>query len=196
MLTTGVCMKDTQNVWPAGSQVGSSTEDRGTSTFCDGNRGEVSAGMGERRLTRFRGRLVLTVAVALFVSAFLQGCSGSFFSGPTLSSMYVTPASRMIATSGTTQLAAYGMYSDGNQSKISTDKVSWSSSDPAVATVTSPGGLVTAVSIGTATITASTTETIPSSGCSVDISGGGITKTCRSASSETVTATATINVTE
>jgi uncharacterized protein YjdB len=102
----------------------------------------------------------------------------------------------MIATSGTTQLAAYGMYSDGNQTKMSADKISWSSSDPTVATVTSPGGLVTGVSIGTATITVSTTATIPSSGCSVNLSGGGITKTCSGGSSETVTATATVNVTE
>ncbi len=110
--------------------------------------------------------------------------------------MYITPPSPTIATSGTSQLAAYGMYSDGNQSKISTDKTTWSSSDPTIATVTSPGGLVTGVSIGTATITASTVSEIPSSGCSVNVSGTGITKTCRGGSSVTVTATTTVNVTE
>jgi hypothetical protein len=189
-------VKDTQNARPTDSHVGSRNRFRGTDSSSNGNRGEFPSGAGERRPTRVRGRLVLAIAVALFASAFLQGCSGSFFSGPTLGSMFITPAAPMIAASGTTQLVATGMYSDGNQSRISGDNISWSSSDPTVATVTSPGGLVTGVSIGTATITASTTSAIPSSGCSVELSGGGITKTCRGGSSETITATATVNVTE
>jgi hypothetical protein len=169
-------VKDTQNARPTDSHVGSRNQFRGTDSSSNGNRGEFPSGAGERRPTRVRGRLVLAIAVALFA--------------------FITPAAPMIAASGTTQLVATGMYSDGNQSRISGDNISWSSSDPTVATVTSPGGLVTGVSIGTATITASTTSAIPSSGCSVELSGGGITKTCRGGSSETITATATVNVTE
>jgi uncharacterized protein YjdB len=109
--------------------------------------------------------------------------------------MYITPASPTIATSGKTQLVAYGIYSDGNQSNISGDKLTWSSSDPTVATVTSPGGLVTGVSAGTATIIASTTSTIPGSGCQVTLSGGSISKTCYGSSTDTVTTTVSVNVT-
>jgi hypothetical protein len=137
----------------------------------------------------------MTVAVALLMSAFLEGCGGSFFSGPTLSSMYITPASPTITPSGMAQLAAYGKYSDGSQSKLSVDNVTWSSSDPAVATVASPGGVVTGVSDGTATITASTTSTIPSSGCQVSITPSGISKTCSNGSTQTVTTTVVVNVT-
>ncbi len=188
-------MTDTRNSGPASSHVSSRNERCGTESSCDGHRSEFPSSEGERRPTRVGGRLVLTVAVALFLSTFLEGCGGSFFSGPTLSSMYITPASPMIATSGKTQLAAYGMYSDGSQSDISGDKISWSSSDPTVATVTSPGGLVTGVSAGTVTITASTTSTIPGSGCQVTIAGGAISKTCYGSSTATVTTTVSVNVT-
>ncbi len=188
-------MKDTQSAWPVRSHVVSRNELCGRDSSSDGHPDEFRTGEGKRRPARVRGRLMLTVAVALFLSAFLEGCGGSFFSGPTLSSMYITPASPMIATSGKTQLAAYGMYSDGNQTNISGDKISWSSSDPTVATVTSPGGLVTGVSAGSATITASTTSTIPGSGCQVTIAGGAISKTCYGGSTDTVTATVSVNVT-
>lgn len=52
-------------------------------------------------------------------------------------------------------LAAFATYSDGTQNQISGSSVGWSSSDNTIATVTSPGGSVTGVAIGTATITAS-----------------------------------------
>ena len=189
-------MKDTRNARLVGSHVGNRNEFCGTDSSSNGNRGEFPSGAGERRPTRVRGQLMLTVAVVLFMLAFLEGCGGSFFSGPTLSSMYITPPAPMIGTSGKTQLAAFGMYSDGNRTQISTNKLTWSSSDPTVATVTSPGGLVTGVSIGTATITATTTSTIPASGCQVQLTGSGISKTCSGGSTETVTATATVNVTD
>ncbi len=52
-------------------------------------------------------------------------------------------------------LAAFATYSDGTQNQISGSSVGWSSSATNIATVTSPGGSVTGVAIGTATITAS-----------------------------------------
>jgi subtilisin family serine protease len=55
-----------------------------------------------------------------------------------------------------TQLVASGNFTDGTTSVI-TNSVTWSSSNTAVATVSSRG-LVTAISTGTATITAKTTE--------------------------------------
>ena len=187
-------MKDTQNAWTVGSHVDSTNEFVGIDRSSKGNGGVFPGSEGEGRPRRVHGRMLLTVAVALFLSASL-GCSGSFFSGPTLSSMYLAPASPTITPSGSTQLSAYGKYSDGNQSQISANQISWSSSDPAVATVTSPGGVVTGVSIGTTTVTASTTSAIPSSGCQIEFSGGGITKTCTGGSTETVTATVSVNVT-
>jgi uncharacterized protein YjdB len=115
-----------------------------------------------------RKRVLLAVAIALFVST-LVACSG-FFISPGLSNVYINPPTPMVQTSGTAQLAAFGKYADGSNSEISSSKVTWATSDASVATVTSPGGLVTGVSVGMATITATTMT--PSSGCRTILSAG------------------------
>ena len=171
----------------------------GTEDSFVGNRGEFSSGAGGHRRKRVRQRPVLTVAVALFLSVFLASCGGGFFIHPSLSTTYINPASATIATSNTVQLAVHGMYSDGSQQTVNGDSVSWSSSDPTIATVSSPGGLVTGASAGTATITATTTATLPGTGCQVvvTISNGSpiLSKTCYGYSTETLTATINVNVT-
>lgn len=171
----------------------------GTEDFFVGNRDEFASGAGGHRRKRVRRQPLLMVAVALFLSVFLASCGGGFFIHPTLSTTYINPASATIATSKTVQLAVHGIYSDGNQQEVNGNSVTWSSSDPAVATVSSPGGLVTGASAGNATITATTTATIPATGCqvTVSISNGSpvLAKTCYGASTETLTATITVNVT-
>ena len=142
---------------------------------------------------------MLTVAVALFLSAFLISCGGGFFIPNSLSTTYINPASATLAKSNTAQLTVFGIYSDGSQQKVNENSVTWSSSDPTIATVSSPGGLVTGVSTGSATITATTTATIPGTGCQVvaTVSNGTpvLTKTCYGASTETLTASVNVNVT-
>ena len=171
----------------------------GTENSFVGNRVESSVGAGAHRRKRVRQRTVLTVAVALFLSVFLAACGGSFFIHPSLSSTFINPASATIATSNTVQLTVHGMYSDGSQQKVNGDSVSWSSSDPTIATVTSPGGLVTGASAGTATITATTTATVPGTGCQVvvTVSNGSplLSKNCYGSSTETLTSTINVNVT-
>lgn len=100
-----------------------------------------------------RSRLALTVAASLALSPFLTSCSG-FFVKPTISSVYVTPAAVTVGIGQTSPLAAYATYSDGTQNQLTGSSVGWSSSDTTIATVTSPGGSVTGVAIGSATITA------------------------------------------
>ncbi|HTV65100.1 MAG TPA: Ig-like domain-containing protein [Bryocella sp.] len=97
---------------------------------------------------------MLTVATSLFLCAFLASCSG-FFINPTISSIYITPSAATVGVGQMTSLAAYATYSDGTQNQISGSSVGWSSSATNIATVTSPGGSVTGVALGTATITAS-----------------------------------------
>lgn len=70
----------------------------------------------------------------------------------TLLSMQISPTTLSLKPGATSQLSASGMGSDQNQHTV-TAHVQWSSSAPSVATVSS-AGLVTAVSAGTATITA------------------------------------------
>jgi uncharacterized protein YjdB len=101
-----------------------------------------------------RRRLALTIVAGLAVSPFLTSCSG-FFVKPTISSVYVTPAAATLGVGQSAPLTAYATYSDGTQNQLSGDSVGWTSSDTTIATVTSPGGSVTGVAIGSATITAS-----------------------------------------
>ncbi len=171
----------------------------GTEDSFVGKRVEFSSSVRGNRRKRVSQRPVLVVAIALFLSAVLTSCGGGFFLHPTLSTTYINPASATLATSKTVQLAVHGMYSDGSQQEVNGDSVTWSTSDPAIATVSSPGGLVTGASAGTATITATTTATLPGTGCvvTVSVSNGSpvLAKTCYGASIETLTATVNVNVT-
>ncbi len=112
--------------------------------------------------------------------------------------MWVNPASATIASSKTVQLSAHGLYSDGAQTTINEGSVTWTSSDPTIATVSSPGGLVTGVSVGSATITATTTATVQGTGCQVQVSitNGSplLSKVCYGNTTETLTATINVNV--
>ena len=69
-----------------------------------------------------------------------------------LVSISVTPAGASIPKGATVQFTATGTYSDGSTQNI-TATVTWSSSNPAMATIAA-GGLATGVKKGTATITA------------------------------------------
>ena len=112
-------------------------------------------GKFSRKLASVRRWWILPVTgTAVLLCLTWAGCSG-FFISPTLSSIYITPASATVSVSNTVQLIATGTYSDGSQNTIQGSNVGWSTSDDTVATVTSPGGLVTGVATGTATITAS-----------------------------------------
>jgi uncharacterized protein YjdB len=74
-------------------------------------------------------------------------------SNQVITSIAVTPATATLIIGQTQQLTATATLSDNTTSNV-TNSVTWSSSNPAVATVTNTG-LATAISTGTATITAS-----------------------------------------
>jgi len=89
------------------------------------------------------------------IGASLGGITGSApltVSGATLVSLAVTPASTVLAPSSTLVYQAVGTYSDSTTQNIS-NVVTWSTSDPLVASITS-AGQATGQSAGTATITA------------------------------------------
>src|SRR2546423_1400790 len=92
------------------------------------------------------------------VSASMSAVSGSvsLTIAPKLVSMTIAPSTPTIASSTKQQFIATGTFSD-NSSQAITGTVTWSSSKPAVATIsdTSPTkGLATGISAGTTTITA------------------------------------------
>ena len=122
-------------------------------SFVD-NGGNFSSGPDEHRPMRFRRRRVLTAVVSLALSPLLASCGG-FFIKPSISSIFIQPSAATVGVGQQVSLAAFATYSDGTQNQISGNSVGWTSSAPAIATITSPGGQVTGVSIGTATMTAS-----------------------------------------
>ena len=126
----------------------------GTGSSFVKNSGESSSGAEARRLKLFRRRLVLIAAVTLLLCPFLTSCGG-FFIKPSISSIYVQPSATTVGVGQQVSLSAYATYSDGTQNQISGSSVGWTSSPPDIATITSPGGQVTGVAIGTATMTAS-----------------------------------------
>jgi hypothetical protein len=72
-------------------------------------------------------------------------------------SLSANGASTKLAVGGTVQIAAQGTYTDGSSANVS-GAATWSSSNPAVATVS--GGLVTAIAAGYANISASINDPI------------------------------------
>ncbi len=97
----------------------------------------------------------LKIALALATLSLLAagvGCSG-FFVDPVLTTITVGPPTPSIQQNSTLQMAATGTYDDGSQ-KVLTSNVFWSSSDSTIAEI-SNGGLLTADSPGSTTITAS-----------------------------------------
>ncbi len=70
---------------------------------------------------------------------------------PTLLSTAVTPATPVVAVGGNEQMTDTGTYSEGPTQNV-TDEATWTSSEPAVATVNA-AGLAHAVGLGTTTIT-------------------------------------------
>ncbi len=133
-----------------------STQDlTGTVTWASSDTGlvQVSNADGSRGLAA--GIAVGTATV----SATQGGVTGSTsleVIAAQLVSIEITPAETTLAAGGTRQLTATGTFTDDTLADITND-VSWSSSDAAVATISTdaaPRGVLTAVSAGSATITA------------------------------------------
>jgi hypothetical protein len=106
---------------------------------------------------RLAGAFAALVTLALAVS-----CTG-FFQNPTVSSITIDPPNPSVgfgSGAASLQLTAAATYNDGSSGTLSGgtnctgSTVCWSSSDTSVANITT-GGLLTGISAGTATITAS-----------------------------------------
>ena len=159
------------------------------------NREALAQGTGGRTNTRFFGTdilrlhscmrralananrrwlLILAAGLVVLLSLSWLGCNG-FFVNPTLSSIFITPAAATLNLNGSVSLTANANYSDGSTGTLSGSSVGWISSAPAVATVTSPGGVVTGISFGTATITATDQGVTSSTPASITVSPTNVT---------------------
>ena len=97
-------------------------------------------------------RLICAFA-ALGTLALAVSCKG-FFVNPTLTSVAISPTAPQVQQGKTLQLEAFGTYNDGSRNQIK-NGVSWSSDTTSVATVDPNTGILTGVSTGSSTITAS-----------------------------------------
>ena len=110
--------------------------------------------MVNRQLKNYTLNLLSTVAMALGVVTNLL-CAGCDSSAP-LRSISVNPASAVVSKGLTDQMAAIGTLADGTFMNV-TDQAQWTSSNTAVAIVSSGGdsaGLVAGVAPGPVTISA------------------------------------------
>jgi uncharacterized protein YjdB len=137
----------TQQFVATGTYVGGGTE---TIT------GQVTWSSGTTSVATINSSSGLATAVNS-VSSTISATQGSVtgtttLTVPALSSIAVTPSSPTILPGATQQMTATGTYQGGGTQNISS-QVTWSSGTTSVATVSS-GGVVTAVTAGTSTITA------------------------------------------
>ena len=86
------------------------------------------------------------ICVDISTAAAQVGTTNLTVTGATLVSIGVTPATTSLPTGIGQQFTATGTYSDGSVADL-TGAVTWSSSAPSIATITS-GGLATGVSAG------------------------------------------------
>ena len=123
--------------------------------------GIVHAALYFRSLVQ--GRKTMQAVLLLCFAGLIAGCGFSSNSisivgppPPTLTSISVAPANLTLHTGSTCQFIATGGYSDGSQQDI-TASVTWSSATATVASISNvagSGGIATAVSAGSTTITA------------------------------------------
>jgi hypothetical protein len=97
--------------------------------------------------------LLMSFIAAVMVAACGGGGSSGSSGTATLQTITVTPANPSIAVGTTQQMTATGTFSDSSTQNI-TASVTWNSGTTSVATVTSPGGLVSGVAGGSSVITA------------------------------------------
>ena len=127
-------------------------------------------------------QVLVSFAVLLGFAAAV-GCNG-FFVDPVLTAINVGPAGQQILVGNTLQMQALGTYDQGGVPKDITGKVLWGSGDQIVATV-SKSGLVTGVSMGSATITATSGTVLGSASVQV---AQAVTSIAVTPSSQTVSA--------
>jgi hypothetical protein len=96
---------------------------------------------------------LLAAFTVLLMFAFGAGCRG-FFVNPTLNTLTVSPPSPQVQQGTTLQMTATGTFNDGSVS-TNVKNISWSSTPTSVASINATTGLLTAVSTGSSTITAS-----------------------------------------
>jgi trimeric autotransporter adhesin len=112
-----------------------------------------------------RLRFITLIALALPVLLIVQGCGQFFPSGNTITALQVAPSNATIQPGVNQQFTATATYGNNTTGDV-TSQVTWSSTLTTVATINS-AGLLTAVSLGTATVRAQSGSVIASTSVTV-----------------------------
>lgn len=112
--------------------------------------------LGEDFVSRMRSKSKTSLAVlfcsVLSLAVFTSCGNSNFFPSQTaIISMSVTPTNNLVTPGGTANFYATGTLGNGSTADV-TSSVTWTSSNTGVATISA--GVVTGVSVGTSTITA------------------------------------------
>jgi len=171
------------SISPANAQIAKETAQQftATGTYNDGTHADItslvawnssqpaanissSPGTQGRALGLSPGSTKITASLGSFTSA---GASLTV-TNANLVALVVTPANATVPLANSQQFVATGTFDDGTKQDISVT-ATWSSSDPAIARVTS-AGLVTRLGLGSANITASIGAAIDTTTATVDAS--------------------------
>jgi hypothetical protein len=99
-------------------------------------------------------KLRLLGAFAALASLALGASCRGFFVNPTLTAITISPSAPQVQVNSNVALTVYGTYNDGSTGQVGSG-VTWSSSEPSVASFSSPtSNLLQGFSLGTTTITA------------------------------------------
>ncbi len=127
---------------------------------------------------------MVSVMAAIAAAVFLSSCNGFFPSSGTIVSLSLSPTGAYIQPQQTQQFTATATYGN-NSSGDATSQVTWTSSAPNIATINS-AGLVTAIALGTSTITAKSPNSDVSSTALVTVSSRTVKTITVSPSSQTL----------
>jgi Bacterial Ig-like domain (group 2) len=112
---------------------------------------------------QFTPRPVIALVMAFLLTA--AGCGGFFPGSNSIASIQIAPTNASVAPGVNQQYSATATYGNNTTGDITT-KVSWSTSPTSVATISSTG-LLTGVSLGTATVKAQSGSVFANTGVTV-----------------------------
>ena len=163
--TASIAQGNTQQFTATGNYSDSSTQDLTSSvTWSSPAPGVATIATSGLATGVSVGTTTINAAVGSGVGS-MSGSATLTVQTPTLVSLAVTPSSPSIASGSTAQFAAIGTYNNGTTQDLSST-VTWSSSAPAIAPISSQG-LASGAAFGSTTITASAGSITASTSLSV-----------------------------
>lgn len=114
-------------------------------------------------MQKFRQIIPAAIVLALLLTA--VGCGQFFPGGNAITALQIAPSNASVSPGVTQQYTAMATYGNNTTADV-TSQVTWSTTLPSVATISS-GGLLTAGALGTATVKAQSGSVIASTGVTV-----------------------------